>query len=114
MQLAVELIDFFLSSLQCLAAGGGDAVDAPLAALRDLMAGFQQPCTLKPMEQRIESSGTDAIAVVRQFVHDFEPEDRLLGGVQQHVDANQAMIQVAPKVPHTHHYTGKPFTRLLT
>lgn len=58
------------------------------------------------MEKRVESSRTDAVAVVGELVHHGEAEDGLVRGVGQHVDADEAEVEFALMLQHRINSTG--------
>jgi hypothetical protein len=41
------------------------------------------------MQKRIQRSRPDPVAVMRQFLHHRQPEDRLMRGMNQHMDPYQ-------------------------
>ena len=57
--------------------------------------GAQIALLLQAVKQRIQTPGTDAVAVPRQFLDHAQPEDRLFDGVMQDVQADQAGVQIA-------------------
>ena len=58
------------------------------------------------MEKRVESSRTDAVAVVGELVHHGEAEDGLVRDVGQHVDADEAEVEFALMLQHRINSTG--------
>lgn len=65
----------------------------------------------KAMQERVERSGTDAVSMMRQFLHHGETEDWLLRSVHQHMDANQAVKELALLVCHKNKYTAGTYCR---
>lgn len=57
------------------------------------------------MKKRVERARPDAIAVLREFFHHRQAEDRLVAGMQQYVNANQAIKKFPLGILHTKHYT---------
>lgn len=52
------------------------------------------------MEERVEGSRTDAIAVVGQLLHHGEAEDGLVRRVSEHMDADEAEVEFALMLDH--------------
>ena len=100
MQLAVQFVDFFVGLVEGLMAGGGDAVDAAAATGDDLFRGVQEAGGFQAVEERIEGSGADAVAVMGEFVHHGESKDGLVGRVDQHMNPDKAVEKLALRVRH--------------
>src|ERR1035438_4561825 len=49
---------------------------------------------LQAVQQGVEGTGADAITVAGQFLHHAEPEGRLFGCVVQHMQADQAGVEI--------------------
>lgn len=81
-KLVVQLIHFFPGFLQCPFARGRDLVNAPPAPSNVAVQGLQQPSALQSMQQRVQRTRPDAIAVMRQLLYHCQPEDRLLRSMQ--------------------------------
>jgi len=47
------------------------------------------------VEERVEGSGADTVAVMREFVHHGEAEDWFVEGVREDVDADETGKQIA-------------------
>jgi hypothetical protein len=47
------------------------------------------------MQKRIKRSRPDPVAVVSQFLHHGESEDRFVRSMNQHMDANQTVEEVS-------------------
>jgi hypothetical protein len=104
-ELVVELVDFGCDLAEGFFAGRGDFVDAALAAGGAVEVRLEQAGTFHAMQEGIEGAGADAIAVVGELVHHGEAEDGLVRGVNQHMDANEAVIEFALVTRHTFEYT---------
>ncbi len=50
---------------------------------------------LQTMEQWIQASRTDSVAVPAQLFDHSQPEDRFLDGMMEHMKADQSRIQIA-------------------
>lgn len=96
----MELVDLEAGAGEGFAAGGGDGVEAALAAGDVAQAGFEQAAALETVEERVECSGTDAVVVVGELLHHGEAEDGLLRGVGQHVDADETEVEFALVLQH--------------
>src|SRR5579875_1000976 len=105
-QLAVQLVDFLTGLAERPPARRSDPVDAPSAPRRGIHRRFQQSGPLHSVQHWIERTRTDAIAVMRQLRHHLHAEDRLLGRMQQHVNADQPIIEFAPMVRHRNEYSA--------
>jgi len=106
MKFAVQLIDFGSGLVQGFPAGRGDPVKPPPAASSMIEAGFQQAGALQSVQKRIESAWANAITVMLQFLHHRQPEDRLLRGMEEHVDSNQPVKKFPLVIRHTINYTS--------
>ncbi len=58
------------------------------------------------MQQWIERSRTDAIAMAPQLLHHRQAEDGFLHGVQKHMDSNETGKEIARMIRHRIHYTA--------
>jgi hypothetical protein len=99
-QLVVQLVDLRPGFLQYLPARASNPVNPPPAPRNFAEYGFQQARALQPVKQRVQRPRADAIAVMLELLHHPQPEDRLVGGVQQHVDANETVKKRSPLIPH--------------
>src|SRR3954454_20120315 len=91
--LAKQLLDALACRAECLAAGGRGAVDATAAAVALPPLRAQVPLALHAMEDRIERSGAEPVAVARQLVDHRLAEDRPFGSVVQQVEADQTGVE---------------------
>lgn len=66
--------------------------------------GLEQAGALHAVEERVEGSGADAIAVVGELVHHGQAEDGLVRGMDQHMDANEAVVEFALVTRHRIEY----------
>ena len=57
------------------------------------------------MKQRIECARADAIAMMRELFHHAQAEEGLMAGMQEHMDANEAGVELALAVIHRDNYT---------
>lgn len=104
-QLTVKLADFLPCPRQRFSSSRGNSVHLP-AVSSALIYSLQQACAFQPVQQRVERARSDAIAVMCQFPHHRQPEDRLLARVQQHVNAHEAVEKFALVIHNKTHYTG--------
>ncbi len=109
-ELAVQLVDFDRGAVESFAAGGRDAVDPASATGNDTDGRGQQTAAFETVEQRVQGSGADPVAVVRQFLDHGEPKDRLVRGMQQHMDADKAGKELWQAFCHTN--TIPPASRM--
>ena len=107
MEFVVELIDFDGGFGESSLASRRDSIDSAPTSSGVVRSRFEEAGALKPMKQRVERAGTDAVAVMLQFFHHAETEDRLLRGVQQHMNANQAVEEFASMIRHRVHCKSK-------
>ena len=89
-QLMVEFVDFVAHFLQRFFSAWCDLVDPAAASTCNFGAGFEHSSSLEAMEQGIQGAWTDAIAVVGEFLHHREAEDRLVRCVDQDVYPDEA------------------------
>jgi len=89
MELVVELVDFGFGFVQGLAASGGDFVNPALAPSDSLEGGFQETGALQSMQERVERTRTNAIAVMRQLLHHGQSEDGFVRRVHEHMNPNE-------------------------
>ena len=87
-ELVMQLIDHAPRFIERLSACRRNPVDPPSASGHVLQFGFEQTATLHPVQERIEGSRPDAIAVMFQFLHHGEAEDRLVRSMNEDMDAN--------------------------
>jgi hypothetical protein len=106
MELVVQLVDLGEGAGEGSAAGGGDGVETALSASDVAEGGLEEAGALEAVEKGVESSGTDAVAVVGELFHHGEAEDGLVRGVGQHVDADEAEVEFALMLQHRINSTG--------
>ena len=102
-EFVVELVDLGAGAGEGSAAGGGDGVDAATAAGDVAERGFEEAGVLEAVEERVESSGADAVAVVSKLLHHGETEDGLMRRVGEHVDADEAEVKFTLVFQHKTH-----------
>src|SRR3989475_10672301 len=86
---------FHFRRFQRHAAARRGAVHAPHLAPDRLPGRLQIALPLQPVQDGIERPRTERIAVASKLRDDSEAEDRLLGGVMEDVEADEAAIEVA-------------------
>jgi len=105
-QLLIKLLYFLAGVVKGAAAAGGNAVKPAPAATGYIGDRFQEAGAFETMEQRVEGTGTDPIAVVRELLHHRQAKDGLLCSMEQHVDAYESEEQFPPVILHSIHYTA--------
>lgn len=90
MKLMMKFANLEFRRVQSLPASCGNLVDPPPASTHIPQGRLQKAVPLHPMQQRVQRSWADAIAMMLQFLHHGKPEDRLVSSVNEHVDANKA------------------------
>jgi hypothetical protein len=76
------------------AAGGGGGVNLALVAIHEPGSRTEPAAALHAVEERIDSAGTEAVAVTAELVDDAKAEDRFLGGVVQNVETDKPDVEV--------------------
>ncbi len=89
-----QLSDFLACFPQSTAPSRGGPVGPARRSPRSLLCGTQQPPPFEAVEQRVDGSGAQPIAVSREFFDDAEAEDRLQAGMMQDVESDQARVEV--------------------
>jgi hypothetical protein len=74
---------------------GGDGVDPAPPASDAPGFRFQQAGAFHAVEERVEGSGADMVAVTCEFVHHGGAEDGIMESVHEDVDADETGKQVA-------------------
>ena len=87
----VQFVNLYRGSLQSSLARRSDPVNPAPSVLQFRL---QKPPAFHPVEQWVERSWSDAIAMVLQFLHHRQSEYRLVSGVQEHMDANESGKEV--------------------
>ena len=113
-QFAVQFIDFFFSSFEGSFSGGRDLVEPSTVTVDAIECRAQHARSLQSMQKGIECAGADAVAVMREFLHHGESEDGLLRSVQQHVDADETVEELALLIYHKDKYTSVNESVVLT
>src|ERR1035437_7106162 len=90
-----KLAHLDLGSLQRLPSRGSGTVDLAQRPAIALLRGTEIALLLQPVEQRIQTARADAVAVPPQFFDHAEPENGLLRGVMQDVQADQPGVKIA-------------------
>ena len=94
-QLMVQFVNFDPGPFQCFSATRGDLVNAPAAPPSALERRPQQAAPLEAMQEWVKSSGADAVAVMRQFLHHGQSKDRLMASVDKHVNPYESEKQLS-------------------
>ena len=102
----VQLIHFLPGFFEGAFSDGRDSVEPPAPAFNAIERGAQQSRTLQSVEKGIERAGTDAIPMMLELFHHGQPEDRFVNGVQQHVDADEAVEEFALLICHVNKYNS--------
>lgn len=89
MQLVMQFIDLDSGFCKSPGSGGGDFVYPPPPAANAIKRRAQQPRPFQPVQQRVQRTRTDAIAVMLQLMHHRKPEDGLVRRMQKHVHTNE-------------------------
>jgi hypothetical protein len=89
-EFVVELIDLHCGLVQSLPAGSRDLVDPASAASNIFEDRLQETASFQAMQKGVESSGPDAIPVVRQFLHHRKAEDGFLRRMYEYVNPYQS------------------------
>jgi hypothetical protein len=90
-----QLVHFEQGFIHCRAPGFGQRVHLADLACHHFLAGEQEAIPLQSVQDGVERAGTQQVAVPRQFSNHIQPKDRLLPGVMQQVQANEAGEKVA-------------------
>jgi len=105
-EFVVQFIHFLAGLFEGAFPGRRNFVDPSAAAFHMIERGAQQARFFQPVQERIKSSGANAVAVVREFLHHGESEDGLVHGMQQHVDADETVEEFALLIWHKNKYTS--------
>ncbi len=81
-KLFVQFVNFFRGLFESLLSGGGDAVEPGRAPSCLTGKGFEQASAFHSVKKRIKRAGTNPVAVMREFLHHRQPEDRFVARVQ--------------------------------
>jgi hypothetical protein len=88
-KLVVQFIDLYSGPVQSLLAGTRNLVDPSTMPSNIFEDRLQEAAALQAMQEWVESSRSDAIAVVGQLLHHRNAEDRLLRRMYEHVNPYQ-------------------------
>jgi len=91
----MQFVDFYPGIVEGSPARGRDCVDPSASSFDILELGLQQTPALHAVQERVERSRTDAIAVLIQFVHHGEAEDGFMESVHEHMNPDEAGKQIA-------------------
>jgi len=108
-ELVVQLVDLDAGFFHGLSAGTGDAVNATPAATRIFEGGFEQAGTLQSVKERIESAGADPVTVMLELLHHRQAEDRLVRGMDEHVNADEPVKEFPMVIRHILEYISVTF-----
>lgn len=104
-KLVVQLIHLRSGPVESPSPGCRDRIRAPPAPASTIFcARPQQSSPFQSVQQRVKRARPDPIPMVPQLLLHRQPEDRLLRGVRQHVDSNQAVKEFLSLVRHTVQY----------
>lgn len=101
----VEFIHFLTGLPKGAFSSSSDFVDPSTPTFNAMDGRAEQARAFESMEKRIKRPRTDAIAVVLQLLHHGKSEDRLMHRVQEHVNANQSIEELASLICHGDQYT---------
>ena len=91
----MQFVDFFAGFVEGFPAARGDLVDAAATPGYNVCRGFEESALFETVQQRVQGSGTDPIAVVGEFFHHRKAEDGLMRGMYQDVDSDEPEIEFA-------------------
>jgi len=78
MKFVVQLVNLDSGLFQGLLANGGDLVDPSLAPSNCFEGRLQQAAALQTMQERVKSSGANAVSVMRQLLQHGQSKDWLV------------------------------------
>src|SRR5579863_3011938 len=90
-----KLPHFALRCCQRLPAQWSGSVHSPERLPVSQFRRSQVPLLFEALEKRIQAPRTDAVSVTRQLLDHSQTEDRTLHGVVEHMEADQARVQIA-------------------
>jgi hypothetical protein len=85
-KLVVQFINLCSGLVQGLLARRSNLVDSAAAPSNILKDRLQQAAPFQAMQEGVEGSGTDAIPVMRKFLHHRKPEDGLVGCMYEYMN----------------------------
>ena len=107
MQLVMQFVDFFARFGQGVPASLGDLVDATAAPAHCFHCRYEKAVAFESVQKRVQRTRADAIAVVPELFHHGEAEDGLMRCVHQHVDADEAVEELALLFQHSMNITRR-------
>ena len=90
MKFVVQFIDLHSGVVQRLLAGSRDLIDPATVPSNIFKDRLQETAAFQAMQQGVESTRSDAIPVVRQLLHHRQPEDGLVGRMDEYMNPNKA------------------------
>jgi hypothetical protein len=90
MKFVVELINLRSGLVQSLLADRSDLVNPATVPSNILEDRLQQAAAFQAMKERVESTRTDAIPVMRQLFHHSESKDWLMGRMYENMNPYKA------------------------
>jgi hypothetical protein len=90
MKFLVQFVDLYHCLSECLFACFGQLVDPAPAAANVSQLGDQKSIAFHTVQERIDGSGSNAVAVVLQFLHHGQTKYRFMSRMNEHMDANQS------------------------
>jgi hypothetical protein len=90
MEFVVQFVYLDSGLVQSSLAGGGDPVDPAAVACNVFENRLQQAGAFEAVEQGVEGSGTDAVAVMLKFLHHRQAEDGLVGRMDEHMNPDES------------------------
>jgi hypothetical protein len=106
-EFAVEFVDLLSRLFKSPFSGSGNPVNPAPATFDAIELRTQETGTFQPMQKRVKRAGTDAVAMVFQFLHHGEAEDGLVRCVKQHMDADEAIEEFALLIGHEDNYNSR-------
>jgi len=94
-KLVEKLIHFHRGLAQGPSASGRDAVNPAPAAADTLGGRLQQSAAFQSVQERVKSSGADAIAVMGKLFDHGQPKDGFVRRMHEHVHPNEAREKLA-------------------
>ena len=106
MKFVVQFVNLGPGLVQCLLAGSCDLVDPATVPSNISEDGLQKTTAFQSMQKRVESSRSNAISVMRQFLHHCKTEDGLVGRMYEYMNPYQAEIEFSLVTGHRIKYTS--------
>jgi len=86
MKFVVKFVDLRFCLVQSLLPDRRNLVNPSLASSDILENRLQQPTAFQAMQERVESSGANAISVMFKLLHHGQTKDWLVGSMHKHVN----------------------------